>query len=59
MKKRGNPKTDWTPEGSAAYDLSPICVKVLPGVKSKLTSIEGWREKTRIFWDELIESEGE
>jgi hypothetical protein len=57
LKKRGNPKTDWKPENQVAYDPAPVCVKVLPGVREQLKTVDDWQNKLRQFIDELIEEE--
>ena len=55
MKKRGNPKSDWKPEHQVAYDPAPVCIKVLPGVREQLKTVDDWQAQTRMFWDSLIE----
>lgn len=45
------------PDNSQAYDQSPVCVKVLPGVREQLKTIANWQELTRQFWVSLIEAE--
>jgi hypothetical protein len=58
LKKRGNPKSDWKPENQVAYDPSPVCVKVLPGVREQLKAVDDWQNKIRKCIDKLIEEEG-
>lgn len=36
------------------FDKDPICLKVQPGVKSKLKAIPNWQKRLREFIDELI-----
>jgi hypothetical protein len=54
LKKRGNPKSDWKPDGRVAYDKISVQVKVLPGVREQLKTVDDWQNKIRRFIDELI-----
>jgi hypothetical protein len=55
MKRRGNPKSDWKPKEGVAYDKAPVQVKVLPGVRERLKTVDDWQNKLRRLIDELIE----
>lgn len=51
------PKKKFIPDNEVAYDPSPVCVKVLPGVREQLKTVVDWQAKTRLFWQGLIEVE--
>jgi hypothetical protein len=53
------PTKKFNPDNNVAYDPSPVCVKVLPGVRERLRSVDGWRDKVRAYIDSLIEEGGE
>lgn len=53
-KNIGNPDTYWKPNGREPYDPSPVCVKVLPGVREQLKSISDWQNKLRSAIDQII-----
>jgi hypothetical protein len=57
MKKGGNPNNDWSPDNNVAYDRTPVQLKVLPGVRERLKTIDGWQDKIRKLIDQLIEEE--
>lgn len=40
---------------SQPFDKSPVCFKVLPGVKEKLRAVPDWQERLREVVDRLIE----
>jgi hypothetical protein len=51
------PTIKFTPDKGEAYAKSPVCVKVMPGVREQLMAIDNYQELTRQFWAGLIESE--
>ena len=53
------PTKKFNPDNYVAYDPAPVCVQVLPGVRERLMSIDGWRDKVRAYIDSLIEEGGE
>jgi hypothetical protein len=59
MKKGGNPNPQWKPSKSVAYDRTPVQLKVLPGVRERLKSVDGWQDRIRQFIDELLAEEGD
>ena len=58
MKKGGNPNPEWKPDQGVAYDRTPVQLKVLPGVRERLKTVDGWQNKVREFIDELLAKEG-
>jgi hypothetical protein len=59
MKKGGNPNLEWTSDKGAAYDRTPVQLKVLPGVRQRLKTIDNWQNRVRLFIDELLEEQGD
>jgi hypothetical protein len=59
VKHKGNPNKDWKPNNRKAYDRTPVQVKVLPGVRERLKTVDDWQNKLRRFIDELIEEDGD
>jgi hypothetical protein len=57
MKKGGNPNRDWKPNDREAYDRTPVQIKVLPGCRERLKTIDNWQNKLRRLIDQLIEEE--
>jgi hypothetical protein len=51
------PTKRFNPDNHVAYDKTPVQLKVLPGVRERLMTIEGWQNKVRLFLDRLIEEE--
>jgi hypothetical protein len=50
-------KLGFKPSGDVAYDKTPVQVKVLPGVRERLKTVDDWQNKLRRFIDELIEED--
>jgi hypothetical protein len=50
-------KQGFKPDNQIAYDKTPVQVKVLPGVRERLKTIDDWQNKLRRLIDELIEEE--
>lgn len=46
------------PDGREAYDKTPVQLKVRPGVRERLKTIDNWQERVRVFLDKLIEEDG-
>ncbi len=58
MKKGGNPNLGWKSDNGQAYDRIPVQLKVLPGVRERLITIDDWQNKIRGFIDELLAEQG-
>jgi hypothetical protein len=53
------PRTKFQPDHQVAYDKNPVQVKVLPGVRDKLSQIPNWQNLVRAYINQLIsEQEG-
>jgi hypothetical protein len=52
------PTKKFQPNERIAYDKTPVQVKVLPGVRQRLKTVDDWQNKLRRFIDELIEEDG-
>jgi hypothetical protein len=52
------PTKKFQPNERIAYDKTPVQVKVLPGVRERLKTVDDWQNKLRRFIDELIEEDG-
>jgi hypothetical protein len=53
------PTKKFQPNERIAYDKTPVQVKVLPGVRERLKTVDDWQNKLRRFIDELIEEDGD
>jgi hypothetical protein len=51
------PTEKFQPNERIAYDKTPVQVKVLPGVRERLKTIDDWQNKLRRLIDTLIEEE--
>ncbi|MCG5056906.1 MAG: hypothetical protein KA714_02535 [Limnoraphis sp. WC205] len=51
------PTEKYKPYESIAYDKTPVQVKVRPGVRERLKTVDNWRNKLRQYIDRLIEEE--
>lgn len=51
------PTEKFKPNERIAYDQTPVQVKVLPGVRERLKTIDNWQNKLRQLIDQLIEEE--
>jgi hypothetical protein len=52
------PTKKFQPNERIAYDKTPVQVKVLPGIRERLKTVDDWQNKLRRFIDELIEEDG-
>ena len=59
MKKGGNPNLGWKTDKGEAYDRTPVQLKVLPGVRERLKTVDDWQNKIRGFIDELLAEQGD
>lgn len=59
MKKGGNPNLEWKPDKGQAYARTPVQLKVLPGVRERLMTVDDWQNKIRVFIDELLAEQGD
>jgi len=48
------PTKKFQPNERIAYDKTPVQVKVLPGVRERLKTVDDWQNKLRRCIDELI-----
>jgi hypothetical protein len=55
--EKGN-KKGFKPLNKVAYDRTPVQVKVSPGVRERLKTVDDWQNKLRRLIDELIEEGG-
>jgi hypothetical protein len=51
------PTEKFKPNERIAYDTTPVQIKVLPGVREQLKTIDDWQNKLRRLIDALIEEE--
>lgn len=42
------------PDNTIAYDKTPVQIKVMPGVRDKLKAVPDWRERLRVFINEMV-----
>jgi hypothetical protein len=59
MKKSGNPNLGWKPDKGQAYARTPVQLKVMPGVRERLLTVEDWQNKIRGFIDGLLAEQGD
>jgi hypothetical protein len=48
----------FSPDNKVAYDKTPVQLKVMPGVRERLKTVDDWQNKIRRFIDELLEEQG-
>ncbi|MCY7385629.1 MAG: hypothetical protein LH628_24315 [Microcoleus sp. CAN_BIN18] len=51
------PTKKFRPNEQTAYSKAPVQVKVLPGVRERLKTIDNWQNKLRQLIDKLIDEE--
>lgn len=51
------PTQKFKPNEQIAYDKTPVQVKVLPGVREQLKTLDDWQNKLRQYIDKLIKEE--
>ncbi|XZO01579.1 MAG: hypothetical protein ACM65L_24350 [Microcoleus sp.] len=59
MKKGGNPNLGWKVDKGIAYARTPVQLKVMPGVRERLMTVDDWQNKVRRFIDELLAEQGD
>jgi hypothetical protein len=53
------PRKKFVPDNHVAYDKTPVQLKVMPGVRERLKTVENWQNKVRRFIDELLAEQGD
>lgn len=48
------PRKKFVPDNYIAYDKTPVQLKVMPGVRERLKTVDDWQNKIRRFIDELL-----